>query len=514
MPETPTADTAGKHDERGFAPDLTRTPRLASYLLSFGAVVVTTGLAFLFRGMLPHASLSLLFLTGILIVAARMGLGPGLAASVLSFLAYNFLFTPPQYTLNVDHDGDVATLVFFLIMAAISGNLAARMHREMRQRQASLLRISMMVEFGRRMSSAAQTGDVLTALAEELAEHLDSPVAILMPSENEAELIETARAGPPADTPAGSRAAWRDLSRDPLERDGSLFLKLHTSTGPAGLVVISKAPQKTEAMELARSLVDQAAIALERTMLASDLEDARLTSEREQLRSALLSSLSHDLRTPLAAVIGSTSSIIEYGDHISRADRTELLQNTLGEAQRLDRYIQNLLDMTRIGQGDLKLERNWVDLHDIVASAATRLGHIPGKPPLQVDIPGDLPLLWVHGALVEQALVNLLDNALRYSPPGGRVSISATQGEKALTIEVADEGPGIPAEEQEKVFDMFHTIGGRAEGQGTGLGLAICRSMIAAHEGTVTASTRTDGTGARLRITLPNIIPANTATAG
>lgn len=452
--------------------------------------------------LLPHASLSLLFLTGILVVSAKAGLWPGLAASALSFLAYNFFFTPPQFTFKVDADSDLATLVFFLVMAAISGNLAARMHREMRERQASLLRLSRMFEFGRRMSSAAHTSEVLDALAQDLADLTDAAVVVLMPDEN-GELVESARAGDNGNGRLNGvmRTAGSGDSAAAEIIDGKLVLKLATGAGPAGLVIIDPAPQLDANTRLAQSLCDQAAIALGRTLLATDLDEARLVSEREQLRSALLSSLSHDLRTPLASVIGSTSSVLDCGPAISETNRTELLQNSLAEARRLDRYIQNLLDMTRIGQGKLKLERNWVDLHDIIAGAANRLGLVPGQAPLAVDVPSDIPLLWVHGALIEQAFVNLLDNAYRYSPEGGHIRIAAERQGERVQVDIDDQGPGIPEQEREKVFDMFHTAGDRA--QGTGLGLAISRGMIVAHAGTIEAMNGPGGRGTRMRVSLP-----------
>lgn len=477
--------------------------RIPWYAGALGAVIVTTGLAFMIHQVLPHASLSLLFLTGILVVSARMGWRAGLAASVLSFLAYNFFYTPPQLTFKVDDDGDVATLLFFLIMAAISGNLAARMHREMRQRQESLQRISRMFEFVRRLSSSANTRDVLDTLAQDLADQLKCSVFVWTPSED-AGLREASRAGTGAETPAGIAAeAWRRASDQPVELEGRYFLKLNASGGPAGLVALDPAPTEAVSLALASSFCDQAAIALDRTLLASDLDEARLDTERERLRSTLLSSLSHDLRTPLASVIGSTSSVLEFGPVLADKDREELLQNSLQEALRLDRYIQNLLDMTRLGQGALDLDRNWVDIHDIVSGAAARLGLVPGDTSLAVDIAEDFPMLWVNGALIEQALVNLLDNAMRFSPEGGTIALVARSRADSVTLDVVDEGPGIPEGELKSVFDMFHTVGDGRRNQGTGLGLAICQGIAVAHGGRIDAEPGPGGSGTRIRITLP-----------
>jgi len=488
-----------------------RTPHasLRGYAAAIAVVGVTVALAFLLNRLMPHASLSLLFLTGVLIVSARTGLGPSLLASVLSFLAYNFLFTPPFYTFAVADEGDVATLVFFLVMAAITGNLAARMHREIAMRRASLQRISNLYAFSRRMSSATGTQTVLEALADHLAQSMDGPAAVLLAATPAVEPVVAARAGAPRELPREAIArAWREQGPEPVTDGEWNFFRLATQAGTVGMVVVHGALDAGR-IDLARSLCEQAAVALDRTRLVADLEQARLVSETEQLRSALLSSISHDLRTPLASIIGSTTSLLEYGESFSAADRRELLATVVEEAGRLDRHIQNLLDMTRLGQGRLSLRRDWVDLHDIVASAVERLRDELKGLPVDIDIDATVPLLWVHGVLIEQALVNLLDNAIRFSPGDGRIGVTAVAGQDTLQIDLCDEGPGIPEAEREKIFDMFYTVsrGDRGGRPGTGLGLAICRGMIAAHGGSVTALDGRDGRGTCMRILLPLVVP-------
>lgn len=472
-------------------------------------VLISASLAFLLHRLMPHANLSLLFLTGVLIISARTGLGPSLVASVLSFLTYNFFFTPPFYTFDVADDGDVATLLFFLLMAAITGNLAARMHREMLQRRLSLQRISNLYEFSRRMSSATDTREVLDTLVDHCHHAFDCPVAVYLPDNRG---IATPRAGTELETAPASidlQQAWAAGTAMPVVRDHWQLLPLITDREPVGLLTLHSDALDGEQRQLARSLCEQAAIALHRTQLAADLEQARLVSETEQLRSALLSSVSHDLRTPLASIIGSTTSLLEYGDSFSRADRTELLETVVEEAQRLDRHIQNLLDMTRLGQGTLNLRRDWVDLRDIVSSAVERMRDPLRGWTLEIDIAPDLPLLWVHGVLIEQALVNLLDNALRFSPPDGRITLSAERADDQVEIRLSDQGPGIPSGERDKIFDMFYTArqGDRGNRQGTGLGLAIVRGMIVAHGGSVAATDGPEGRGTCMRIRLPVVQP-------
>lgn len=479
--------------------------RLLAYASAVATVLATTAMAFVAGRFISHASLSLIFVAGVLIVSARTGLGPSLLASVLSFLTLNFFFTQPYYTFAVADESDVAALVVFLLVAAITGNLAARMRSEIDARRASLQRITGLYEFSRRMSSTTGDGEVLEALAGHLAEsiHRSVRVFVRLPEGN---LELRATAGPPAELDDKQfEDAWSRVSTQPVVVDSWYFLALVSDRKPMGMAAIHGSPLQKDEIDLAGNLCDQAAIALNRTQLVADLEEANVTTETERLRSALLSSVSHDLRTPLASIIGSTTSLLEYGDSFAGEDRRELLSNVIDEGKRLDRHIQNLLDMTRLGQGRLSLRRDWVELHDIVSGAVGRVRDALKDRRITAEIPADMPLLWVHGALIEQALVNVLDNAVSFSPPGGRISITAVRCGEQVELDLCDEGPGIPLEERRKVFEMFHTRPGREGGdrQGTGLGLAICRGIIAAHDGDIAVHGREPENGTCIHIALP-----------
>ncbi|WP_303907110.1 DUF4118 domain-containing protein [Thiohalomonas denitrificans] len=480
-------------------------PGLRAYLWAAFGVAGAMACAFLLHRFVPHANLSLVFLTGVLIIAAKWGLGPSLFAGVASFLAFNFFFTTPFYTFAVNHDGDVATLLLFLITAALTGQLAARMHDEIAKKQAGIRRITALYGFAKRMTAAPDANSVLKELIRHLYHFLESPVAVLLP-DTEGKL-KVSGGWPSLDgipLPLDRlEAAWK-VDASPPGCRGLSFLTLGTARGPVGLVAVQREPLTSEEEDQARALCDQAAIAIERTGLVTDLEEARLISETEQLRSALLSSVSHDLRTPLSSIIGSSSTLLEYSSKIAAGDQRDLLNNILGEAERLNRYIQNLLDMTRLGHGGLELRRDWVSVEDIVAAALKRMeGALAGfRVALAVD--SDLPLLHVHGAFVEQALVNILDNAIRFSPENGPITIAASVAGEKLHIDMFDDGPGIPEAEREMVFDMFYSVtGSDRHPRGTGLGLAICRGLIGAHGGEVEAMPGADGHGTLMRITLP-----------
>ncbi|WP_241089147.1 sensor histidine kinase, partial [Pseudomonas viridiflava] len=277
--------------------------------------------------------------------------------------------------------------------------------------------------------------------------------------------------------------------------------------GPLALLGVSARKGQSftaQHRRLLAALTQPLAQALARAQLAEELEAARLHGETEQLRSALLASVSHDLRTPLTSMRGSIDSLLALGEAIPLEDRRELLEGTRDEAERLDRYIQNLLDMTRLGHGALKLARDWVSPADIVGSALNRLRAV--MTPLQVStqVAEALPLLYVHAALIEQALVNVLENAARFSPPEGRLQVAAGVIDSELFFSVSDEGPGIPEEERAKIFDMFYTAArGDRGGQGTGLGLAICQGMVGAHGGRLSVGEGIDGLGTRITLFLP-----------
>jgi two-component system sensor histidine kinase KdpD len=300
-----------------------------------------------------------------------------------------------------------------------------------------------------------------------------------------------------------------------VEEFGWWFLPLRAPQQQTLGVIGLKLPAANDALDegqrqLARTMAEDIAQALLRTRLVADLQAERLASETERLRSALLSSVSHDLRTPLAGIIGAAESLDSYGATMDEADRRSLLDTVREEGQRLDRYIQNLLDMTRLGQGGLALQRDWIGVDELVGSAIARMQRYRTHTHFRVDVADGIGPIKVHPALVEQALFNVIDNAAKFSPPDAVVAIAAhriagdSTGTDLLQIDISDRGPGIPEEERSRIFEMFYSAGRGDRGRsGTGLGLAICRGMIEAHGGEVEALAGSDGVGTTMRITLP-----------
>jgi two-component system sensor histidine kinase KdpD len=469
-------------------------------------VVVAIGIGAVLRR-LPHANLSLLFLLAVLVVAAVWGLWPSIFASALSFLALNFFFTTPLYTFTIEEEGDLASIVFFLAMAALTANLASRMRNEMAANQAALGRVSMLLDFSRRMAGAARADEALTALVEALGGVAQAGISAWLPDERGAPVL--AAAHPPESRPVASaalRKAWDGGSTRAETRGEETLLPLTTAGGRVGLIAIAGAPLSDRQRQFADGLCEQASLAVERIVLVDSLKKAQLANEAEQMRSALLSSVSHDLRTPLASIIGSVSSVLEYGDILKPADQRELLKTVLAESQRLNRYIQNLLDMTRLGRGHIELRRDWVDLNDLISAAMQRLSTALAGLDVRVDVAAGDALIHVHGELIEQLLVNVLDNAADFSEPGDRIDVKAYKQGDSIVVEIVDQGPGIDPGERERVFDMFYsTEQGDRRRHGVGLGLAICKSIVAAHGGTIAAETGPGGKGTCVRIGLPTV---------
>ncbi|WP_434656552.1 sensor histidine kinase KdpD [Pseudomonas sp. R3-56] len=483
------------------------------YALAVVATLAASALAWGISGLLALPNISLVFLMAVLLVAVRSSLGPALACAALSFLAYDFLFIPPNFSLTIQREEDVLTLVFFLLMAALTGNLAARQRRQLQALRDTQQETAELLDLSRKLTAATDRQAVISAAVQHLNSEGDLQLCLLKRDAQHGWHVETAE--PLTFTEAERAAADWSWQHDQPAGAGTATLPsgrwwwwpLSSEGGPLGLLGVclkDGKPLSGQRRRLLAALSQPLAQALARAQLAQDLEAARLHGETEQLRSALLASVSHDLRTPLTSMRGSIDSLLALGEAIPLQDRRELLEGTRDEAERLDRYIQNLLDMTRLGHGALKLARDWVSPADIVASALNRLRAVLAPLAVSIEVPTGLPLLYVHAALIEQALVNVLENAARFSPAHGRLLLSAAATTDEICFAVADEGPGIPEPEREKIFDMFYTAArGDRGGQGTGLGLAICQGMVGAHGGRISVDEGLDGRGTCITLHLP-----------
>lgn len=457
--------------------------------------LLATGLGMLLQPVVPVANLALVYLALVLVTAVATRWRPALLSAVLSFLAYNFFLTEPRWSFAMRHDEDVLTAVMLVVVAVITSHLAGRLKEQVTALQAAEAWNALQMDCARDLSACVDSPCVVDTLCRHLRSALSWHVRALELSELDASGVQA--------TELQRGVVWRED-----HAGASIFLGDDRSRAVAGLRVSAAQPVSDWHRERLDVLTRVARLAWGRVQLAESLREETLGKEREQLRAALLSSVSHDLRTPLSSMIGSVSSLIDLADALDPEQRRELLGSTLSEARRLDRYIQKLLDMTRLGHGELTLDRDWVGLDDIVSVVLRRLQALLGKVEIKLELPADLPLLYVHPALIEQALFNVLENALRFSPPEGRIWLSAERDDDRIAIDVRDSGPGIPPAQREQVFDMFHTFShGDQYAAGSGLGLAICRSILAAHGGAVEVLDSPPGQGAILRMTLPLVRP-------
>lgn len=491
-----------------------RDPKIYVAATIIVAAATVAGLAI--DHVMPVASLSLVFLTAVLITATSFGLWPSLYAATISFLAYNFFFTEPHHTFIMHRREDVLTLALFYVASVLAGNLAARLRNQVNAQRAIAKRTASLYEFSRKLASAASFDDVVWTAVSNVGAILQRQAVALTPGTGGR--LEISGAFPPLDEldvrnysaalwawEHGEPAGWTTAT---LPSADWLFLPLKTAQGTHGVLGITFEERRSlipDDLRILDALADQVAIAVERTQLVSDLQDSRILSETERLRSALLSSVSHDLRTPLVSIIGAASSLIEADKALGADGRRQLAETIREEGDRLNRYVQNLLDMTRLGYGALKLNRQPSDARELVGAAAHQLGSALKGHKLILDVADDLPAVDVDPILMQQVFANVLDNAAKYAPSGSTIAVTGTTGRDGLIIAVSDEGPGIPATDRERVFDMFYRVRA-ADGQraGTGLGLAICKGIVDAHGGSIRAEpAKADGTGTRIEIRLP-----------
>jgi two-component system sensor histidine kinase KdpD len=485
------------------------------YLFATVATLAAFVLAFVGERYLSVANLSLVFLTTVLVVAVRTRMLVAIYTAVLCFLGYNFFFAPPRYTLAIANADDLLAVTLFLVAALVCSRLATRLASQVQSLRAAQVRSRAMLVLGQKLAASTDAQAVRHVGAEAMAQALGAHVAIL--ARDAGKLLHLAASVPPgmalSQQDLGA-AEWSEQHAEPAGRFTDTIhaascwtLPLGSEESRLGVAALRFAPAASEPDSdqrgLALAMAQDIGFALERARLASELESARVQGETERLRSALLSSVSHDLRSPLASMVGAAGTLASYGDQLPPHERRDLLEAILGEGQRLDRYIQNLLDMTRLGHGTLKLNRDWVDAGEIVLAAVGRLRKLFPEVPMETALPETTVLLFVHPALIEQALFNIMENAARFSPPEGPVRIVARVDEERLVIDVSDRGPGIPEGERTRIFDMFYSVArGDRMTQGTGLGLAICRGMIGAHGGGVEALPGQGG-GTTIRVTLP-----------
>lgn len=488
------------------------------YLVSTLMVAAAVGVAYLIDSIVALPNLSLVFLTAVMFSALRYGLWPSIVASLLSVAAYNFFFLPPLYTFTITEPANVFALVFFLIAALLVSNLTAQKQRQTRSMAARAKTTAELYAFSRKLAGIGSLEDLMWLVTYQIAAMLNCDVVVLLPGPDGLQV----RAGyPPEDRldAADMAAAEWTWTRNHAAGRGSdtlpggkrLFLPIQTQRGAIGVVGIERerpALLSPDERRLLDALLDQTAVAIERVRLAEDVDQVRLQAETERLRNALLTSVSHDLRTPLATIIGALSSLRSFGETYDKQTRADLIASAQDEAERLNRFVGNLLDMTRLESGGVAVKLEPVDVGDAIGVALNRAGPLLNKHKVELDVPADLPMVQADFVLLEQVIFNLIDNAAKYTPAGTAIRIRGRVNGDRTVIEVIDEGAGIPPQSLEGIFNKFTRLQvGDTIRAGTGLGLPICRGFVTAMGGTISAANRQDRSGAIFTIELNKAAP-------
>ncbi len=492
---------------------LTRTGPRSAYLLSVPVVAVATGVASLLSRHLVPGDLTMIYLVGVVFAAVRLGPGPSMLASILSLVAFNFFFVPPRYTLSVWDSRYLLTLAVMLAVSALTGSLAGRLRTQAAAARVREQRIASLYAFSRECTRASDLESVVPLAERFIGEMAGAEVWLFLPNAHgglePAPGITSAFALSAEERAAAQWVFEHGLmagrGTDTLPDLQALYMPLVAPRGTnavLGLFVEDGSPVDPDRIRLVQALAGQVAIVLERAQLAGEAHHAQVQAESERLRDALLSCVSHDLRTPLGTISGAASSLADPDAYVPEESRRELAQSIYEESERLNRLVGNLLNMTRIEFGAVALQKDWLPVEEVVGSALTRLGKLLRDRPVTIRVAEDMPMASLDGVLIEQVLVNLIENALAHSPDGVPVEIGASVLNDRLVIEVSDRGDGIAAGAEDRIFESFATSQPQGRSHGIGLGLAICKGFVEAHGGTIRAENRPGG-GAVLRFAVP-----------
>ena len=485
---------------------------LGRYLLGLGLVVLSTLLGFTGRGNLEPTNIVMLYLASVVISAVFLGRGPSLLAAFAGVLAFDFFLVPPYMTLAVSDSQYLITFAVLLVVSLVVSSLTTQVRE---QAEAAIRResqTSALYNLGRYLTSATDLNNVADIIISHIGQAFGREVAIFLPENEHIHLFASSPNYQPDENEIAV-ATWAFEHDQPAGRGTDTLpaasircLPLKTSNGLVG--VLGVRPKESgsfltpEQRQTLAAFSNQAALAIERASLAEQAQQAELLQATEKLQTALLNSISHDLRTPLVAITGALSALDEDNGTLDDSSRRALIENARAESERLNRLVGNLLNMTRIESGAIKLHIDSEDVQDLIGTALEQLGSRLANRKIQVDIPADFPLVPIDFALMTQVLVNVLDNAVKYSPADSTIEVSAELLDKTIRLKIADRGVGIPSEDLMRVFDKFFRVQRPESVSGTGLGLSISKGIVEAHQGFIYASTREDG-GTIITIELP-----------
>lgn len=492
------------------------------YVVGAGCVAVATGIALLLDRAFERVDLGVIYLAAVLAAGVLYGLRPALAAATAAFLTYNFLFLQPRFSFSIGSPTDILTLIVFWAVALVTGVLAGRVREQARAAQRRASAVSALLAANQRLGSVGDRTAAARILAEQTAAAAGAGAVVLLPVDQELTLVAGAPGKPELGAEAMAAARWAWEKGEPaghgtgtLPQAAWSFRPLQGVRGRAGVAGIeaSALTPGSDEEKLALALLDQGAVAVERADLAGQAVETETLRRTDRFRGALMNSVSHDLRTPLSTVLGASTTLIDLGSKLKPEVRADLLLSIREEAERLSRYVGDLLDMTRLEGGGLNIRTDWVDVRDVLNAAGRRVVRRMGQRRMTRDFPAQLSLVMVDQSLLEQALVNILENAISYSPDGSTIELAAYEDRGGVVISIEDEGKGIPTAELERVFDRFRRMEESSDRtKGAGLGLAIAKGFVEAMNGRIAAASPImdgpDGArlGTRILISLPKTV--------
>lgn len=450
--------------------------QLRQYLFALLLIAVTTATLFMLRGLLDTTLIALLYLVPLGIITAMRGLAPGIISAIVTFFAFNYFFIPPYYTLAVHRLTDVVILVIFLVVAIVISQLVGRAQEGLAAATA-------------REREATQLYELSTALAGLPNEHaITEMLARQVSAIAEGEHVEL--------NVTSSRVLnYRLPESDPPARPPDLIVPIEAARGTLGEIRLWRAAPAFSSSEkrLFQTFASQGALALERAWLAQAESRAQILEESDRLKTAILSSVSHELRTPLSTIKAAASSLRSGDVGWDSPARTELIAAIDDEADHLNLLVGNLLDMSRIESGALKPKREWNILAEIIEGVLARMKHLAIEHQIKLDIAETLPLIPVDYVQLQQVFTNLISNSLKYAPAHTTVAIDARLQDETIHVRLSNQGPQVPHEDLERIFDKFYRVTAADRVTGTGLGLSICKGIIEAHDGHIWAENLSDG---------------------
>jgi len=478
------------------------------YLFAIGYVAASMAVSEVIYQLLDTTRLSMVFMAGVLLTAVTQGVGPAMLASALAFLSYNFYLVEPRFTLSFEVE-DFEVLATFLVVALMTGGLAGRLRDESRRSVQRARTLEALFEASRRMSATESERDLRRELARVIAEAIGGEAWVLAPDGSDG--IRAPETEPALSVRMGALAAQAERNRPDTAVDADLRARSVAADGQSLGVAVWRDTTADEAGaadrdRLVRVLLDLGAAAIARARLGAEKAQVEAIARAEQLRTALLSSISHDFRTPLAAILASSSTLLEFDDKLGADQRRDLAQTVQEEAERLNRFVANLLDMTRLESGALELQCVPVPALEVAMRAAERVGRSKKGPRIAPVAGGADVLVAADPLLLEHILTNLMENAAAFGPAGSAIELGVWRRGGDVEIEVADHGPGVAPAERSRIFEQFYrTAQARQAAQGTGLGLSIAKGLVEAMGGQIRARARPDGqSGLSVVITLPS----------